>query len=72
MPVISICTLKFVTLTMLAEDVNFITAATDCPGASRVPSWSQLIVMGPFAIDGFQVFVEILNVNEVPFPVFLT
>ena len=69
---ISICTLKFETSTMLDEDVNFITAAVDCPGVSRVPPWSQLIVMGPFALDGFQLLVEILNVNDVPVPVFLT
>ena len=57
---------------MLDEDINFMTAAVDCPGVSFVPSLSQLTVMGPFAVIGVQLLVEILNVNEVPVPVFLT
>ena len=57
---------------MLEEDVNVMTAAVDCPGVSLVPSLSQLIVIGPFAVVGFQLLVEILNVNDVPVPVFLT
>ena len=57
---------------MFDDDVNFITAAVDCPGVSSVPAWSQLIVMGPFALDGFQLLAEILNVSDVPVPVFLT
>jgi|NGEPerStandDraft_4_1074533.scaffolds.fasta_scaffold62461_1 hypothetical protein len=58
--------------TMLDEDVNVMTALVDCHGVSLVLSLSQLIVMGPFAVVGFQVFVERLNVNDVPVPVFLT
>jgi hypothetical protein len=58
--------------TMLDEDVNVMTALVDCPGVSRVPSLSQLIVMGPFEVVGFQLLVEIFNVNDVPVPVFLT
>lgn len=57
---------------MLDEEVNVITAIVDCPGVSLVLSLSQLIVIGPFAVVGFQVFVERLNVNDVPVPVFLT
>ena len=57
---------------MFDEDINFITAVVDCPGVSLVPSLSQLTVMGPFAVIGVQLVVEILNVNEVPVPVFLT
>jgi hypothetical protein len=57
---------------MLDEEVNVITAVVDCPGVSLVLSLSQLIVIGPFAVVGFQVFVERLNVNDVPVPVFLT
>ena len=58
--------------TMLDEEVNVITAIVDCPGVSLVLSLSQLIVMGPFAVVGFQLLVEIFNVNDVPVPVFLT
>lgn len=71
-PEISICTLKFVMSTMLDEEVNVITAVVDCPGVSLVLSLSQLIVIGPFAVVGVQVLVEMLNVNDVPVPVFLT
>jgi hypothetical protein len=37
-----------------------------------VPSLSQLKVTGPFALVGFQLLVDMLNVNDVPEPVFLT
>jgi hypothetical protein len=57
---------------MLDEEVNVITAVVDCPGAILVPSLSQLIAMGPFALVGVQVFVERLNVSDVLVPVFLT
>jgi len=57
---------------MLEETVKVITAAVDCPGESLVPSLFQLILMDPFAPVGFQLLVDILNVNEVPVPVFLT
>lgn len=58
--------------TMLEEAVRVITAVVDCPGESRTPSLSQLNVIGPFAPAGFQLLVDILNVKEVPVPVFLT
>ncbi len=57
---------------MLEEDANVMTALVDCPGRIRAPSLSQLIVMGPFAVVGFQLLVEIFNVRDVPVPVFLT
>ena len=57
---------------MLDEDANVITALIDCPGKIRMPSLSQLIDIGPFAVAGFQLLVEIFNVNDVPVPVFLT
>lgn len=57
---------------MLDEDVNVMIALVDCPGVSLVFSLSQVIVMGPLAVVGFQLLVEIFNVNDVPVPVFLT
>ena len=57
---------------MLDDEANVITAVVDCPGVSLVPSLSRLKVINPFAVVGFQVFVERLNVNDVPVPMFLT
>ena len=57
--------------TMLDEEVNVIVAVVDCPGVSFVSSLFQLIVMGPFAVVGVQLLVEMFNVSDVPVPVFL-
>ena len=57
---------------ILDEAVKVITATVDCPGESLVLSLSQLKVIGPFALVGFQLLADRLNVNEVPVPVFLT
>ena len=40
------------------------------PGSSNVSSLFQVMVIGPFAIEGFQLFVVILNAMSVV-PVFL-
>ena len=57
---------------MLDETVMVITAAVDIPGARLVPPLFQLMVIGPFALVGVQLLVDMLNVNETPVPVFLT
>ena len=57
---------------MLDETVMVNTAAVDAPGASLVPSWSQLKVIYSLAPVGVQLLVDILNVNETPVPMFLT
>ncbi len=56
---------------MLEETLSVNTAATDCPGVSTVPPLSQVRVIGPLAFAGFQLLVVMLNVNEIPLPVFL-
>jgi hypothetical protein len=48
------------------------TAAADCPGESTVPVLSQVIVIGPLALTGLQLLVDMPRVNETPVPVFLT
>ena len=57
---------------MLDETVIVNTAAVDAPGASLVPVWPQLKAIYPLAPAGVQSLGDILNVNEVPVPVFLT
>lgn len=58
---------------VIAEDAtNVITAVADCPGESLRFCLSQVTVIGPFALVGFQLLVDIANVKDVPTPVFLT
>jgi len=64
-------TLKPVMSLMLEETVRVKVAATDCAGWSIVPSWSHVMVIGPFALVGLQLFVVMLRVNERPLLVFL-
>jgi hypothetical protein len=51
---------------------SVIVAETDCPGVSEVPARFQLIVIGPFALAGLQLLVDILRSSVTPVPVFLT
>lgn len=71
MPVMFICTLKFVTSTIVGDTAKVRTAATDCPGCSLVPSWFHVKVIGPFELAGFQLLVAMLIASEMPMPVFL-
>ena len=66
-----IWTLKFVMSLMLEDTVRVKVAATDCPGESFVPSLIHAMVIGPFALAGFQLVVVMLRVSARP-PVFLT
>jgi hypothetical protein len=67
-----IWTPKFVMPVMLDATLSVMTAATDCPGVSTVPSLFQFMVIGPLAFTGLQLLVVMLSVNESPLPVFLT
>ena len=56
---------------MVGDTFKVKMAATDCPGASLVPSWFQISVNGPFAPWGVQLLVVMFKVSERPLPVFL-
>ena len=71
MPVIDICTLKFVMSIIVDDMAKVRVAATDCPGWSRVPSWFQVTVIGPFADVGVQLLVIKFKARERPLLVFL-
>ncbi len=67
----TIWTLKLVTSAILEDTDRVRVAATDCPGLSLVPALSQLRVIGPFAVVGFQLLVAMLRASERPLLVFL-
>ena len=56
---------------MFWETVSVNVAAVDSPGASRVFSLFQVIVIDWSTPDGLQLEVDIPRVNEAPAPVFL-
>jgi hypothetical protein len=66
-----IWTVKLVMSTMLEDTVRVRVAAVDCPGWSLVPSLSHVMVIGPFALGGFQLLVVMLRVSARPLLVFL-
>ena len=66
-----ICTLKVVRLTSLDDTVKVMVAATDCPGWRSVFCWFHVTVIGPFAVDGFQLLVVMFRLSERPLLVFL-
>ena len=57
---------------MLEDTVRVRFAAVDVPGWSLVPSWFHVMVIGPFAVGGFQPLVVMFRVSERPLLVFLT
>lgn len=71
MPVIHIWKLKLVTPTSLEDTATVRVAAVDCPGESLVPSWFHVMVIGPFALAGLQLFVVMFRVSGRPLLVFL-
>ena len=71
MPVIHIWTLKLVMSTSLADTDRVRVATVDCPGESIVPSWFHVIIIGPFALAGIQLFVVMLRLSGRPLLVFL-
>jgi len=56
---------------MLEETVRVRIAATDAPGWRSVPCWFHVMVIGPFALAGFQLVVVMLRLSERPLLVFL-
>ena len=66
-----IWTLKLVMSTMLEDTVRVRVAAVDVPGWSLVPSWFHVMVIGPFALGGFQLLVVMFKDSERPLLVFL-
>jgi len=70
-PVIHIWTLKLVMPISLADTDRVRVATVDCPGESVVPSWFHVMVIGPFALAGIQLFVVMLRVSGRPLLVFL-
>jgi hypothetical protein len=69
-PVMEICTLKFVISDMPDETVSVIMADVDWPDESTVPALFHVTVIGPLAVVGSQFDVAIFNVSETV-PVFL-
>ena len=67
-----IWTLKFVMSVMLEAAWSVIIAEIDCPGARVEPCLFQVIVIGPFAVVGIQLLVDMPKDSEIPLPVFLT
>lgn len=65
-----IWTLKLVMLLMFEETVRVRVAAVDCPGWSTMPCWFHVMVIGPFAVVGLQLFVVMPKVSERPLLVF--
>ena len=57
--------------TMLEDTVRVRIAAADCPGLRSVPCWFHVMVIGPFAVVGTQLFVVMFRVSERPVLVFL-
>jgi hypothetical protein len=62
--------LKLVIPLILDDTANVSTAEVDCPAFNDAPDLSQVIVMGPFAPEGLQLSVDMLNVTGA-LPVFL-
>jgi hypothetical protein len=68
----SIWSLKLVMPLMLGDTVRVRVTAADCPGWSIVLSWFHVMVIGPFALAGLQLFVVMSRVSERLLLVFLT
>ena len=71
MPFTEIWKLKFVIALASVDAFKVTVAEIDCLGASTTPPRFQVIVSGPLALVGLQLFVPRLSVIEVP-PVFFT
>jgi len=56
---------------MLEDTVRVRVAATDAPGWSIVLCWFHVMVIGPFALAGLQLFVVMSKVSERSLLVFL-
>jgi hypothetical protein len=57
---------------MLGDTVRVRVAAVDCPGWRSVLCWFHVMVIGPFALAGLQLFVVMSRVSERLLLVFLT
>ena len=64
-------TLKLEMSLMLEETVRVRVAGTDCPGARSVFCWFHVTVIGPFALVGLQLLVDMVRLSESPLLVFL-
>ena len=69
-PTIKIDTENVVMPATSSKVSNVKVAEVVSPGSSNMPSLFQVMVIGPFAIEGFQLLVVILNTISVV-PVFL-
>jgi hypothetical protein len=64
-------TLNVVMPLMVGDAVNVSIAFATWLAASTVPSWFQVTVNGPFAVEGFQ-FIFVMPSVTWAFPMFLT
>ena len=67
-----ILAVKLVMPDMLEDAVRVRIAAVECPGWSLVPCLFHVMVIGPFALAGLQLFVVMSRVSERLLLVFLT